>query len=84
MSKKEYEYHYGKTKLDHVLTYICDAFEKTMVFACCLIVPVGIVEQVIIYSEHNPGKMIPVLLVLMALMCVGAAYEIDKLIKEKK
>lgn len=84
MTKKEFEYHYGKTKLDHVLSYICDAFEKVMVFACCLIALIGIIEQVIIYSENNPEQMIPVLLGLMALMCVPAAYEIDKLIKEHK
>lgn len=84
MSKKKFEYHYGKTKLDHVLTYICDAFEKVMVFVCCLLTLIGVIEQVIIYSENNPEQMIPVLLGAMALMCVGAAYEIDKLIREHK
>ena len=27
MSKKEFEYHYGTTKLNHALSYICDAIE---------------------------------------------------------
>lgn len=84
MTKKEFEYHFGKTKLDHVLSYICDAFEKVMVFACCLITPIGIIEQVIIYSENNPEQMIPLMLVVMILMGAATGYEINKMIKEHK
>lgn len=84
MTKKEFEYRYGKTKLDHALSYLCEAIEKIAEFSFLVFFPLGIIEQVVIYGQHNPEQVIPVLLGLMALMCVGAAYQIDKLIKERK
>lgn len=32
MTQKEYEYEYGHTKLDHVLSHLCNGFEKLLVW----------------------------------------------------
>ena len=48
MTEKEYEEQYGKTKLDHALSYICDAIEG----ACVLCVSVAFVYWAIYWISQ--------------------------------
>ena len=48
MNKREYEYHYGTTKLDHVLSYLCDAIEE----ACVLCVSAAFVYWAIYWISQ--------------------------------
>ena len=74
---------YGKTKLDHGLSYFCLAFEKILEFMSILLVPLLVVQQIVRYGERRPEIVIPALVVLMiVLICVGV-YEIKRF-KENK
>ena len=48
MTKKEYEGEYGKTKLDHVLSHMTNAFGKILEFMAVLFLQFSIVEQIFI------------------------------------
>lgn len=74
---------YGRTKLDHGLSYFCLAFEKILELMLILLVPLLVVQQIVLYGDHHPEIVIPALVVLMiVLICVGV-HEIQKL-KEGK
>ncbi|MCT0196514.1 hypothetical protein EFM06_01190 [Lactobacillus helveticus] len=68
----------GKTKLDHVLSYIVIAAMKFLEFASILFLPLLIVQQTVLYGENHPYKVIPL---LIALMLIISAYAV-KLIKD--
>ena len=61
---------YGKTKLDHALSYFCMAFEKILKFMSIIFVPLLIIQQVVLYGENNPMIVVPALSILMALVIV--------------
>ncbi|WP_288557788.1 hypothetical protein [uncultured Lactobacillus sp.] len=65
MTNEKIERKYGKTKLDHCLSYFALAFEKILEFAAILFVPLTVVEQVVIYGEHHPDVVLPALIILM-------------------
>lgn len=48
MTKKEFEYHYGKTKLDHALSYLCEAIKG----ACVLSVSIALTYWVIYWISQ--------------------------------
>lgn len=68
MSKEEYEREYGRTKLDHVLSHICKAFEKILEFCAIAFVPLLIVEQLSIYGVTHADQVISLLFVLMLII----------------
>lgn len=78
MTKKEFEEEYGKTKLDHVLSYIINYFMKALEFFLIVATPAGILYQVCLYGERNPDQIVSLLVVLMIIV---SAYGI-KLVKE--
>lgn len=78
MSKKEYEYHYGTTKLDHVLSYITIGAMKLLEFTSILFLPLLLVQQTVLYGENHPYRVISL---LIALMLIISAYAV-KLIKD--
>lgn len=78
MSKEEYEREYGRTKLDHVLSHICKAFEKILEFCAILFT---VVEQLCIYGTSHPDKIISLLLVLMIFLTPLAVHMVKKLRK---
>ena len=82
MSKEEYEREYGRTKLDHVLSHICKAFEKILEFCAILFVPFAIVEQLCIYGATHPDQIISLLLVLMIILTALAVRAVKKLRKK--
>ena len=69
---------YGKTKLDHFLSYFAMAFEKILEFMSILLIPGVIVQQVVIYGEHHPEQVLPVLMGLMIVVVVVGAYVLTK------
>ena len=80
MTRQQIERKYGKTKLDHALSYFCLAFEKILEFMAILFLPLVVVQQIVIYGEHRPEIVLPALSVVMtALIGVGVV-----LIKRKK
>lgn len=80
MTKQEMERKYGKTKLDHGLTYFCLAFEKILEFLSILLLPLAVVQQIVIYGENHPEVILPALSIVMTvLIAVGVV-----LIKRKK
>lgn len=81
MSKEEYEREYGRTKLDHVLSHICKAFEKILEFCAILFLPFAVVEQLCIYGMSHPDKIISLLLVLMIFLTPLAVHMVKKLRK---
>lgn len=81
MSKEEYEREYGRTKLDHVLSHICKAFEKILEFCAILFLPFAVVEQLCIYGMSHPDKIISLLLVLMIFLTPLAGHMVKKLRK---
>ena len=83
MSKEEYEREYGRTKLDHVLSHICKAFEKILEFYAIAFVPLLIVEQLSIYGVTHADQVISLLVVLMLILSAFAVREVRKM-KEKK
>ena len=69
---------YGKTKLDHYLSYFAMAFEKILEFLAILFVPGVIVQQTVIYGANHPGQVLPVLFALMILLVIVGAYVLTK------
>lgn len=84
MSKEEYEREYGRTKLDHVLSHICKAFEMVLEFCAIAFVPLLIVEQLSIYGVTHADQVISLLVVLMLILSAFATKEIRKMRKERK
>lgn len=75
---------YGKTKLDHALSYFCMAFEKILEFCAVAFVPALIIEQLCIYGTTHADQVISLLVVLMLILSAFAAKEIRKMRKERK
>lgn len=72
----------GNTRLDHVLSHICEAFEKILKFCAVAFVPGLIIEQLCIYGTTHPDQVISLLVVLMLILSAFAVREIRKM-KEK-
>ncbi|STX17666.1 Uncharacterised protein [Lactobacillus acidophilus] len=81
MSKEEYEREYGRTKLDHVLSYMTKAFGKFLEFLAILFLPFAIVEQICIYGTTHSDQIISLLLVLMISLTALAVRAVKKLRK---
>lgn len=77
----EYEREYGKTKLDHVLSYTTKAFGKFLEFLAILFLPFAIVEQICIYGTTHPDQIISLLLVLMIFLTALSVRAVKKLRK---
>lgn len=75
---------YGKTKLDHALSYFCMAFEKILEFCAVAFVPALIIEQLCIYGTTHADQVISLLVVLMLILSAFAVREIKKSRREKK
>ena len=69
---------FGKTKLDHVLSYIAIGAMEFLEFTSILFLPLLIVQQMVLYGENHPYQVIPLLIVLMLII---SAYAV-KLIKD--
>lgn len=54
----------GKTKLDHVLSYIVIYFTKGLEWLLIVLSPLAIVEQTAIYGTTHPDQVISLLIVL--------------------
>ncbi len=76
MTKQEMERKYGKTKLDHGLTYFCLAFEKILEFLSILLLPLAVVQQIVIYGENHPDVVLPALSIVTVLVIVIGALVI--------
>lgn len=76
MTKKEIERKYGKTKLDHALSYFCMAFEKILEFLSIIFVPLLVVQQTVLYGENHPDVVWPALSIVTALVIVIGALVI--------
>ena len=74
---------YGKTRLDHALSYFCMAFEMVLEFCAIAFVPLLIVEQLSIYGVTHADQVISLLVVLMLILSAFAVREVRKM-KEKK
>ena len=61
----------GKTKLDHVLSYIAIGAMKFLEFTSILFLPLLVVQQLVIYGTSYPDQIIPLLLVLLI---IATAY----------
>ena len=59
---------YGKTRLDHALSYFCMAFEKILEFCAVAFVPALIIEQLCIYGTTHADQVISLLFVLMLII----------------
>lgn len=59
---------YGNTKLDHVLSHICEGFGKSLEWFLIVVFPLGVVEQICIYGTTHPDQIISLLLVLMIIL----------------
>lgn len=81
MTKKEYEREYGKTKLDHVLSHMTNAFGKILEFMAILFLPFAVTEQLCIYGVLHPDQIISLLLVLILILTALAVRQIKKLRK---
>lgn len=68
----------GKTKLDHVLSYIAIGAMEFLEFTSILFLPLLIVQQTVLYGEKHPYQVIPLLIVLMLII---SAYAV-KLVKD--
>ena len=68
MSEEEFEREYGKTKLDHVLSYIVIYFMKALEFLLIVATPAVILYQVCLYGEKNPDQVVSLLVVLMIIV----------------
>lgn len=69
---------YSKTKLDHFLSYFAMAFEKILEFMSILLIPGLVIQQTVIYGEHHPEQVLPVLMGLMIVVVVVGAYVLTK------
>ncbi|MCT7872937.1 MAG: hypothetical protein N4Q05_06500 [Lactobacillus crispatus] len=76
MTKREIERKYGKTKLDHALSYFCMAFEKILEFLSIIFVPLLVVQQTVLYGENHPDVVLPALSIVTALVIVIGALVI--------
>lgn len=76
MTKKEIKRKYGKTKLDHALSYFCMAFEKILEFLSIIFVPLLVVQQTVLYGENHPDVVLPALSIVTALVIVIGALVI--------
>ena len=76
MTKKDIERKYGKTKLDHALSYFCMAFEKILEFLSIIFVPLLVVQQTVLYGENHPDVVLPALSIVTALVIVIGALVI--------
>ena len=74
---------YGKTKLDHGLSYFCLAFEKILEFMSILLVPLLVVQQIVRYGERRPEIVIPALVGLMIVLIGTGWYEVKKFKEDK-
>ena len=63
----------GNTRLDHVLSHICKAFEKILKFCAVAFVPGLIIEQLCIYGTTHPDQVISLLFVLMLILSAYGA-----------
>ena len=61
----------GKTKLDHVLSYIAIGAMKFLEFTSILFLPLLVVQQLVIYGSDHPDQIISLLLVLLI---IATAY----------
>lgn len=61
----------GKTKLDHVLSYIAIGAMKFLEFTSILFLPLLVVQQLAIYGTSHPDQVISLLLVLLI---IATAY----------
>lgn len=82
MTKKEYEREYGKTKFDHVLSHMTNAFGKILEFMAILFLPFAIVEQLCIYGATHSDQIISMLLVLMIILTALSVRAVKKLRKK--
>lgn len=71
---------YGKTKLDHGLSYFCLAFEKILEFMSILLVPLVTVQQIVLYGDRHPEAVLPALAIVMTVLIAAGVV----LIKRKK
>ena len=76
MTNKEIERKYGKTKLDHGLSYFCMAFEKILEFLSIIFVPLLVVQQIVLYGENHPDVVLPALSIVTVLVIVIGALVI--------
>lgn len=70
----------GKTKLDHVLSYIAIGAMKFLEFTSILFLPLLVVQQLVIYGTSHSDQIIPLLIVLMI---IASAY-LAHLLKSRK
>ena len=68
----------GKTKLDHVLSYIAIGSMKFLEFTSILFLPLLIVQQTVLYGVTHPDQVISLLIVLMLIISAYGA----KLVKD--
>lgn len=68
----------GKTKLDHILSYIVIVSMKFLEFTSILFLPLLIVQQTVLYGVNHPDQVVSLLIVLMLIL---SAYAV-KLIKD--
>ena len=68
----------GKTKLDHILSYIVIVSMKFLEFTSILFLPLLIVQQTVLYGVSHPDQVVSLLIVLMLIL---SAYAV-KLIKD--
>lgn len=70
----------GKTKLDHVLSYIAIGALKFLEFTSILFLPLLVVQQLVIYGTSHSDQIIPLLIILMI---IASAY-LAHLLKSRK
>ncbi|WFD52876.1 holin [Lactobacillus phage CR191] len=61
----------GKTKLDHVLSYIAIGAMKFLEFTSILFLPLLVVQQLVIYGTIYPDQILSLLFVLLI---ISTAY----------
>lgn len=61
----------GKTKLDHVLSYIAIGAMKFLEFTSILFLPLLVVQQLVIYGASYPDQILSLLFVLLI---ISTAY----------
>lgn len=72
------ERNYGKSKLDHALSYFAYAFEKILEFLAIIFVPGIVIEQTVLYGERHPEQVLPILMGLMIVVIIVGAYTLTK------
>lgn len=61
----------GKTKLDHVLSYIAIGAMEFLEFTSILFLPLLVVQQLVIYGTSYPDQILSLLFVLLI---ISTAY----------